>query len=415
MILNKLLIAGLTSLLLLTYYPTTTAERPNVNGGAPTLTITVTRINGIDPIDVLDPPEWYFYIGVFNESNQSASWQRSPLPVAYNQNDVTLNKTYAFAFNIGATTISFSIYLCEYDEGWSPDDLADISSDQYQGMDDVICTPPSQGYYRGGYYGTYDIVSNKLISGDRVEVVGGSYKTSGEFDNVSGDNNDAELYFTIMDNYEPPTAVAVCNPTNLYVGDKVTCDASGSHASQVSRIVKYHWDFGDQNTGDGLTTSHSYSMKGGFKVRLFVTDDFQQVASDQVSITVNSKPGGGGTGSGNPGVASSSSMLLWILLLVIAIVLFLVILVLWSRKRKALLEKAYMPAEPSTPPLSDLTAYQYQEHEPLASTSYYLPDPIADVTEVHAEQQSEPKTSIVFRCERCGGAYVEGGECPYCK
>lgn len=37
------------------------------------------------------------------------------------------------------------------------------------------------------------------------------------------------------------------------------------------------------------------------------------------------------------------------------------------------------------------------------------------ITKVIAEVASVPETHIAYRCEKCGGAYVEGGKCPYCE
>ncbi|MFB6299001.1 MAG: PKD domain-containing protein, partial [Halobacteriales archaeon] len=54
--------------------------------------------------------------------------------------------------------------------------------------------------------------------------------------------------------------------------------------------LSYAWDFGDGNTGSGVTPSHSYSSGGSFTVALTVTDDNGASDTASQSITVNEFP-----------------------------------------------------------------------------------------------------------------------------
>ena len=61
-------------------------------------------------------------------------------------------------------------------------------------------------------------------------------------------------------------------PYSGSVGDALTFDGSGSFDLDGA-ITSYDWDFGDGNTGTGLTADHTYTGPGLFTVTLTVTDD----------------------------------------------------------------------------------------------------------------------------------------------
>ena len=63
-----------------------------------------------------------------------------------------------------------------------------------------------------------------------------------------------------------PTADA-SGPYGIYVGVKLTFDGSGSTGS----ITSYSWEFGDGNTGSGVSPTHVYMTAGEYTVGLTVT------------------------------------------------------------------------------------------------------------------------------------------------
>jgi len=86
-----------------------------------------------------------------------------------------------------------------------------------------------------------------------------------------------------------PTAVINVKPGTTGVAPfKVYFDASQS--SGCCSIVSYSWDFGDGETGTGLTTWHEYTVPGTYVVVLTVTDSNDNTGYDSVTITV-SAPG----------------------------------------------------------------------------------------------------------------------------
>ncbi|MBN4049166.1 S8 family serine peptidase, partial [archaeon AH-315-M20] len=73
---------------------------------------------------------------------------------------------------------------------------------------------------------------------------------------------------------------------NALVDDTVNFDGSGSFDPDGS-IVSYAWDFGDNSTSSGVTTSHVYGVAGTYTATLTVTDDNGGFsASDDVLIVV---------------------------------------------------------------------------------------------------------------------------------
>ena len=72
------------------------------------------------------------------------------------------------------------------------------------------------------------------------------------------------------------------------VGDPVSFDGSGSIPAET--IVSYDWDFGDGETGTGVTVSHTYAVSGTFDVTLTVSDGTVQ-DSDTTTADITKKDG----------------------------------------------------------------------------------------------------------------------------
>jgi PKD repeat protein/RNA polymerase subunit RPABC4/transcription elongation factor Spt4 len=69
-----------------------------------------------------------------------------------------------------------------------------------------------------------------------------------------------------------PVASFTYSPSNPTVNTTVSFDASASNDSDGT-IANYAWDFGDGNTGTGVTTSHTYPIANTYTVNLTVTDN----------------------------------------------------------------------------------------------------------------------------------------------
>jgi PKD repeat protein len=82
----------------------------------------------------------------------------------------------------------------------------------------------------------------------------------------------------------PPKADAY-GPYAGAVEEDVTFDGTGS-SDPDGDIVTWEWDFGDNSTGTGETTTHAYSTAGIYNVTLTVTDDDDVPASDTTAAFI---------------------------------------------------------------------------------------------------------------------------------
>lgn len=73
------------------------------------------------------------------------------------------------------------------------------------------------------------------------------------------------------------------------LGESVTFEGEGRVLSGT--IISYSWDFGDEETATGETTSHSYDKEGTYTVSLTVTDSDGVSDTDTISITITSSSG----------------------------------------------------------------------------------------------------------------------------
>lgn len=81
---------------------------------------------------------------------------------------------------------------------------------------------------------------------------------------------------------QPPLVTFSFTPTEPKVNEPVEFDASGS--TDDGEIVRYQWEFGDGETAEGQTVTHTYKTAGTFTVKLTVTDD--RGAKNSLSRTV---------------------------------------------------------------------------------------------------------------------------------
>jgi len=232
----------------------------------PTVWIKIYRIQKIDDIEgfLEGEADWRYKVRIW-DGDQYKTDEHKP---ASNHDDIIVNKDHTFG---DITTVSTSIYIYLYEDDLFGYEVADISGAKGRSRFELV----------------YDLKSNTFTS-DEVIIEGGYYKTSGDYDgSITTDENDANLWFTIWDNYDPPTPDAGSDQT-IYSGDKVNFDGSGSIASSGSSIARYQWDFENDGIFDaeGQTTSYTYPEKGTFTVVLRVTDNLDEWDEDTCIVNV---------------------------------------------------------------------------------------------------------------------------------
>jgi PKD repeat protein len=82
-----------------------------------------------------------------------------------------------------------------------------------------------------------------------------------------------------------PTAAFTASPAGL----AVSLDAAGSTDADGT-LAGYAWTFGDGETGEGMTASHTYAFSGTYPVTLTVTDDHGATATTTTDVTVLAPP-----------------------------------------------------------------------------------------------------------------------------
>ncbi len=82
-----------------------------------------------------------------------------------------------------------------------------------------------------------------------------------------------------------PVASFTYSPRDPFASETVIFDASASYSSR-GFIVNYTWNFGDNGTGDGKITEHTYLSSGDYPVTLTVMDDMEINATVLVEVNV---------------------------------------------------------------------------------------------------------------------------------
>ena len=233
----------------------------------PTVWIKIYRIQRVDPIESFleGGADWRYKVHVWNGED----WSSLEHKCASNHDDLIVNMNHKFD-DIGITTTT--VYIDLFEDDLFGHETADISSRK-----DIsrFCL-------------TYNLKDN-TIGGDEVIIEGAYYKTSGDYDDsVAVDENDANLWFKIWDDYDPPQAIAFASDQTPYTYEKVNFDGSDSTASSGSLLAKYQWDFENDGIFDaeGETTSYTYTEKGEYNVVLKVTDNLGESDTDVITINV---------------------------------------------------------------------------------------------------------------------------------
>ncbi len=84
--------------------------------------------------------------------------------------------------------------------------------------------------------------------------------------------------------YQLPSA-DTSGPYSASTGEKISFDASDS-ISPDGNITSYNWDFGDESTGSGKKTSHTYTEAGTYTVTLTIYNNLGGSDSETTTATI---------------------------------------------------------------------------------------------------------------------------------
>ncbi|MFF2330572.1 MULTISPECIES: ThuA domain-containing protein [unclassified Streptomyces] len=123
---------------------------------------------------------------------------------------------------------------------------------------------------------------------------GGSTKLYVVFSNPGWSSDQADLFAVDWLRFNGPGVEK--HPGTKVVVKADTATGSAPLSVSLSGVVKpvagrtiasYHWDFGDNSTAEGPTTTHSYGRKGAYTAHLTVTDDRGDTSTGSVRIDVS--------------------------------------------------------------------------------------------------------------------------------
>ena len=174
----------------------------------------------------------------------------------------------------------------------------------------VSVSDPSEGQEVNGIYlvqvdasddSNVDNVMLSINGEEHIDITGSfdgshysyNWDTTTELDGTSSlqaratddanQSTDSTVVNVTVDNVNDPPAASftfTCSDLNC------DFDASGSYDPDGS-ITSYDWIFGDGDTGNGLTVSHSYSGYGEYNVVLTVTDDGGETGTDTQIVSLS--------------------------------------------------------------------------------------------------------------------------------
>jgi parallel beta-helix repeat protein len=189
-------------------------------------------------------------------------------------------------------------------------------------------------------------------------------------------------------------------------GKTVEFSATGTDVEGDADLA-WFWDFGDGETSNEESPSHTYDSAGDYTVEVTVTDSDEATATDTLDIKIEGEAEGG------------FSMLLLVLLLVIVVVVVLLVVLMLTRKKKKPEEippavPGVAPGVPGAPPAAMAPG------PPPAVPPGVPAAPAAIPAAVPAAPPAAPAGQQI-KCPKCGtGFTVESTErpitiqCPNC-
>ncbi|MFA5771676.1 MAG: PKD domain-containing protein [Thermoplasmata archaeon] len=143
----------------------------------------------------------------------------------------------------------------------------------------------------------HEIKSYKWDFGDGTtkdgKIVNYKYAKKGEYTAkltiIDNDGMSITKTFSIKILNSPPVANINVDKTTTRTYTDISFDASTS-SDIDGDITSYSWDFGDSDTASGMTTSHNYTIKGAYAVKLTIVDNDMGASYTTVNLTIENTP-----------------------------------------------------------------------------------------------------------------------------
>ncbi|NTV13165.1 MAG: beta-propeller fold lactonase family protein [Desulfobulbaceae bacterium] len=133
--------------------------------------------------------------------------------------------------------------------------------------------------------------ASPTLSAAQVNGLGlGAHSAQLTVTDTFGASNSATATINIYNN--TPVANFTASPNPAACNQTISFDGSSSYQGRPDRsLVAYVWDYGDGNSGSGVSNSHAYSQFGSYAAKLTVTDNNVSAKSDSKTVTVNVNQG----------------------------------------------------------------------------------------------------------------------------
>jgi len=214
------------------------------------------------------------------------------------------------SLSIGTHTIYFKVK--DDDDQWSEYDQKTLliqpqDSQNKKPIAEIVSINPNNAEYMESVYfhglgtdsdgiiieykwrSSLDGVLSKVSSFTKTDLSVGTHTIyfkvkddQGEWSNE--DSSNLVINSSLIQDNEPPTP-DTGGPYTGYVNTSISFDASKSSDIDGDDIISYEWDFGDETSGNGVVTSHTYAFSGNYTVKLSVADNQDKIST--ISTYVN--------------------------------------------------------------------------------------------------------------------------------
>ena len=194
----------------------------------------------------------------------------------------TYNVTLKVTDNLGGQqTISKTVVVNDPPPNQAPTAAFNATGGELTASFDASASADADGSIASYEWDFGDGQTGTGVTATHNYAVGGTYNVKLKVTDNQGAAT--ELTKTVVVN-DPPPNQAPTAAFNATGGElKASFDASTS-ADADGSIASYEWDFGDGQTGTGVTNTHAYAAAGDYTVKLKVTDD--KGATNEVTKTV---------------------------------------------------------------------------------------------------------------------------------